>query len=44
MLYKRGSSGEKLEPIEEVVVEVDDEFSGAVINKLSERKVIIPKP
>ena len=39
VLYKKGEGGERLEPIEEVVVEVDDEFSGAVINKLSERKV-----
>ncbi len=31
-------SGERLEPIEEVVIDVDDEFSGVVIEKLSARK------
>ncbi len=31
-------TGEKLEPIEEVVIDVDEEFSGAVIEKLSLRK------
>lgn len=38
VLYKTGDNGEKLEPIEEVVVDVDDEFSGVVIEKLSIRK------
>jgi len=31
-------TGEKLEPIEEVVIDVDDEYSGAVVQKLAERK------
>ncbi|MFI4934387.1 MAG: translational GTPase TypA [Caulobacterales bacterium] len=31
-------SGERLEPIEEVVVDVDDDFTGVVIEKLSARK------
>ncbi|MEM8914252.1 MAG: translational GTPase TypA [Pseudomonadota bacterium] len=31
-------SGDRLEPIEEVVVDVDDEFAGTVVNKLAERK------
>ncbi len=31
-------SGQRLEPIEEVLVDVDEEFSGAVVNKLAERK------
>ncbi len=31
-------SGERLEPIEEVVVDVDEEHSGVVIQKMSERK------
>jgi GTP-binding protein len=31
-------TGQRLEPIEEVQVDVDDEFSGTVINKISERK------
>jgi len=32
------ASGERLEPIEEVVIDVDDDFSGVVIEKLSARK------
>ena len=31
-------TGERLEPIEEVVIDVDEEFSGVVIEKLSARK------
>ncbi len=31
-------NGEKLEPIEEVIIDVDDEFSGVVVQKLTERK------
>jgi GTP-binding protein len=31
-------SGELLEPIEEVVVDVDEEYSGVVVQKMSERK------
>ncbi len=31
-------TGEKLEPIEDVMIDVDDEFSGIVIEKLSARK------
>ncbi len=31
-------TGERLEPIEDVVIDVDDEFSGIVIEKLSARK------
>ncbi|MEM9939525.1 MAG: translational GTPase TypA [Pseudomonadota bacterium] len=38
VLMKEDESGEKLEPIEEVVIDVDDEFSGAVVQKLAERK------
>ncbi len=32
------ASGERLEPIEEVVIDVDDDYSGVVIEKLSARK------
>jgi len=32
------ASGERLEPIEDVVIDVDDDFSGVVIEKLSQRK------
>ncbi len=38
VLFKKGESGEILEPIEEVVVDVDDAFSGVVVEKLSSRK------
>jgi GTP-binding protein len=31
-------SGERLEPIEEVTIDVDDDFSGAVVEKLSARR------
>ncbi|MCB1516163.1 MAG: translational GTPase TypA [Hyphomicrobiaceae bacterium] len=34
----REEGGQKLEPIEEVIIDVDDEFSGAVVQKLTERK------
>jgi GTP-binding protein len=30
--------GQKMEPIEEVQVDVDEQYSGAVVNKISERK------
>jgi GTP-binding protein len=38
VVYKEDENGERLEPIEEVVIDVDDEHSGAVVQKLSERK------
>ncbi len=38
VLFRKGENGEKLEPIEEVVVDVDDEYSGAVVEKMSLRK------
>ncbi|MEZ5898653.1 MAG: translational GTPase TypA [Hyphomicrobiaceae bacterium] len=31
-------TGQKLEPIEEVIIDVDDNYTGAVVSKLSERK------
>ncbi|HVW91665.1 MAG TPA: translational GTPase TypA [Devosia sp.] len=31
-------NGQKLEPIEEVIIDVDEEYSGAVVQKLTERK------
>ncbi len=37
VLYKE-ENGQKLEPIEEVIIDVDDEYSGAVVQKLTERK------
>ncbi len=39
VLFKTDAvSGQRLEPIEEVVVDVDEEFSGVVVDKLSQRK------
>ena len=34
----REEDGQKLEPIEEVIIDVDDEHSGIVVQKLTERK------
>jgi GTP-binding protein len=34
----REQDGQKLEPVEEVVVDVDDEYTGSVIDKMSQRK------
>ena len=38
VVFQTGENGEKLEPIEDVMIDVDDEFSGIVIEKLSARK------
>ena len=38
VLIRRDERGNLLEPIEEVVVDVDDEHSGIVVQKLSERR------
>ena len=38
VIMKKGPKGEKLEPIEEVIVNVPDEYSGTVISKLNVRK------
>ncbi|MEP3045602.1 MAG: translational GTPase TypA [Roseibium sp.] len=38
VVYQHDSNGKRLEPIEEVIIDVDDEFSGAVVKKLQERK------
>ncbi|MCF3934526.1 translational GTPase TypA [Acuticoccus sp. M5D2P5] len=38
VVMQRAEDGGLLEPIEEVVIDVDDEHSGTVIQKLSERK------
>src|SRR5271167_777371 len=38
VLFQYGPSGELLEPIEEVVIDVDEEHSGVVVQKLAERK------
>ena len=38
VLMQKDENGGLLEPIEEVVVDVDEEFSGTVVEKLSQRK------
>ena len=38
VLYKEDENGKKLEPMEKAYVDVPDEFSGTVIEKLSNRK------
>ena len=38
VLLKTDENGNTLEPFEEVVVDVDDEYSGVVVNKMAERK------
>jgi GTP-binding protein len=38
VLLKRGENGTLLEPIEEVVIDLDEEHAGIVVRKLAERK------
>lgn len=38
VLYKTDESGKKLEPMERAYIDVPDEFTGTVIDKLSQRK------
>jgi GTP-binding protein len=38
VLFERGPDGERLEPIEEVSIDVDDPFTGVVIEKMAFRK------
>jgi GTP-binding protein len=38
VLMQQGADGAVMEPIEEVVIDVDDGFSGIVVQKMSERK------
>jgi GTP-binding protein len=38
VLFQTGPKGERLEPIEEVTVDVDDPYTGVVIDKISQRK------
>jgi GTP-binding protein len=38
VIFKEDENGSKLEPIEEVVIDVDDEFSGSVVEKIATRK------
>jgi GTP-binding protein len=38
VVFQKDADGNILEPIEEVVIDVDEEFSGVVVQKMSERK------
>jgi len=38
VLFRKNEAGELLEPIEEVVIDVDEEHAGVVVQKMSERK------
>ncbi|CAN5301018.1 translational GTPase TypA [soil metagenome] len=38
VVFQKDETGQRLEPIEDVMIDVDDEFSGIVIEKLSARK------
>ena len=38
VVFKEDDNGNRLEPIEEVMIDVDDEYSGIVVQKLQERK------
>jgi len=43
VIMKKGPHGEKQEPVEEVMISVPDEYSGAVISKLNLRKGMMKK-
>ena len=38
VLYKNNDSGEKMEPIEEVTIDVDDEYTSSVVDGMNQRK------
>ena len=38
VIYQKDENGNQTEPYEEVTVDVDDEFSGAVVEKMTQRK------
>jgi GTP-binding protein len=41
VLIRTGEKGEKLEPMEDVQVDVDEEFSGVVVEKMAQRKGLL---
>jgi GTP-binding protein len=41
VVFTEGENGEMLEPVEEVVIDVDEEYSGTVVQKMSERRAEI---
>ena len=38
VLFREDANGRRLEPIDEVIIDVDEEFAGAVVEKLGRRK------
>ncbi|EFL88117.1 translational GTPase TypA [Ahrensia sp. R2A130] len=38
VLMQEDENGQKIEPVEEAIIDVDEEFSGAVVEKLSQRR------
>ncbi len=38
VVFQKGEDGETLEPVEEVLIDVDEEHSGVVVQKMSERR------
>tara|TARA_R110002050_G_scaffold297610_1_gene459287 strand:- start:2972 stop:4783 length:1812 start_codon:yes stop_codon:yes gene_type:complete len=38
VLLKKDENGKTLEPVEEVIIDVDDEYSGSVVEKINQRK------
>lgn len=38
VLYKKDENGQTLEPIEDVILDVDDSYTGVVVEKVSQRK------
>ena len=38
VVMRESDNGQRMEPVEEVTIDVDDDYAGAVIQKLSERK------
>ncbi len=41
VLMREGENGEKLEPVEEAVIDVDEEYAGTVVKKISQRKGVL---
>ena len=38
VLFQEGENGEKLEPIEEVIIDVDEEYASSVVDQMNRRK------
>ncbi len=41
VLFRKDDTGQVLEPIEEVVIDVDEEYSGVIVEKLNKRKATL---